>query len=45
MGVGAQKGVSAVRWGVARNILLAWTFTLPLTAGVAWLLMKLFLLF
>jgi PiT family inorganic phosphate transporter len=43
MGVGAQKGVSAVRWGVARNILLAWTFTLPLTAGVAWLLMKLFL--
>jgi PiT family inorganic phosphate transporter len=44
MGVGAQKGVSAVRWGVARNILLAWTFTLPLTAGVAWLLMKLFLL-
>jgi len=45
MGVGAQKGVSAVRWGVARNILLAWTFTLPLTAGVAWLLMKVFLLF
>ena len=45
MGVGAQKGVSAVRWGVARNILLAWAFTLPLTAGVAWLLMKLFLLF
>jgi PiT family inorganic phosphate transporter len=45
MGVGAQKGVSAVRWGVARNILLAWVFTLPLTAGVAWLLMKLFLLF
>jgi len=45
MGVGAQKGVSAVRWGVARNILLAWTFTLPLTAGVAWLLMKLFLVF
>jgi PiT family inorganic phosphate transporter len=45
MGVGSQKGVSAVRWGVAWNILLAWTFTLPLTAGVAWLLMKLFLLF
>jgi PiT family inorganic phosphate transporter len=43
MGVGSQKGVSAVRWGVARNILLAWVFTLPLTAGVAWLLMKLFL--
>jgi PiT family inorganic phosphate transporter len=43
MGVGAQKGVSAVRWGVARNILLAWILTLPLTAGVAWLLMKLFL--
>jgi PiT family inorganic phosphate transporter len=45
MGVGAQKGVSAVRWGVARNILVAWILTLPLTAAVAWLLMKLFLVF
>lgn len=45
MGIGAQKGLSAVRWGIARNIVLAWIFTLPLTAAVAWLLMKLFLLF
>lgn len=43
MGVGSQKGVSAVRWGVARNILLAWIFTLPLTAAVAYLVMKVLL--
>lgn len=43
MGIGTQKGLSAVRWGIARNIVLAWIFTLPLTAVVAWMLMKLFL--
>ena len=37
MGVGATKRLSAVRWGVARKIVLAWIFTLPMTAGVAWL--------
>jgi PiT family inorganic phosphate transporter len=29
MGVGATKKLSAVRWGVAGNILLAWILTLP----------------
>jgi phosphate/sulfate permease len=29
MGVGATRKLSAVRWGVAGNILLAWVFTLP----------------
>lgn len=38
MGVGATKRLTAVRWGVARKIVLAWIFTLPMTAGVAWLL-------
>jgi PiT family inorganic phosphate transporter len=29
MGVGATRKISAVRWGVAGNILLAWVLTLP----------------
>jgi PiT family inorganic phosphate transporter len=29
MGAGASKGLTAVRWGVAGNILLAWIFTIP----------------
>jgi PiT family inorganic phosphate transporter len=37
MGVGASKRVSAVRWGVAYNILVAWMLTLPASAGCAWL--------
>jgi PiT family inorganic phosphate transporter len=35
MGVGASKRVSAVRWGVARTMLVAWVLTLPITAVVA----------
>ncbi len=30
MGVGASKRLSAVRWGVAGNIVIAWIVTLPL---------------
>jgi PiT family inorganic phosphate transporter len=37
MGVGATKRLSAVRWGVARKIVLAWIFTLPMCAGMGWL--------
>jgi PiT family inorganic phosphate transporter len=40
MGVGASKRVSAVRWGVATNILVAWVLTLPLSAALAWMMMK-----
>jgi PiT family inorganic phosphate transporter len=29
MGVGATKRLSAVRWGVAGNILIAWVLTFP----------------
>jgi PiT family inorganic phosphate transporter len=44
MGVGATRRLTAVRWGVARKILLAWIFTLPMTAGVAWLTYNLLIL-
>ena len=42
MGSGATKRLSAVRWGVAGNIVVAWVLTLPAAAAVAaafyWLL-------
>lgn len=38
MGVGASKRVSAVRWGVAGNILIAWVLTIPISALVSALL-------
>ena len=34
-GAGASRRFSAVRWGVAGNILAAWVMTLPCAAGVA----------
>jgi len=37
MGVGASDRFSAVRWGVAGDIVLAWILTLPASAVVAWL--------
>jgi len=42
MGIGSTKRFSAVRWGVAGNIVLAWILTFPICAGLgylfAWLL-------
>lgn len=42
MGVGATKSKHAVRWGVAKNIVVAWFLTLPAAGAVAavffWLL-------
>jgi phosphate/sulfate permease len=35
MGVGATRKLSAVRWGVAGNIVTAWILTLPMSALVA----------
>lgn len=32
IGVGAVRGLSAVRWGVAKNILWAWVLTIPFSA-------------
>ena len=41
MGVGAARRLSAVRWGVAGNIVIAWILTLPasglIAAGFYWL--------
>jgi PiT family inorganic phosphate transporter len=44
MGVGAIYRLSAVRWGVAGNILWAWILTIPASGAVAsacWFLLKL----
>jgi PiT family inorganic phosphate transporter len=35
MGVGAGQRMSAVRWGVAKNIMLAWLITIPASAIMA----------
>jgi PiT family inorganic phosphate transporter len=35
VGVGSTRSVSAVRWGVAGNIVWAWIFTIPATAFIA----------
>ncbi|HAM10362.1 MAG TPA: anion permease [Bacteroidales bacterium] len=34
IGVGARKGISAVKWGVTRNIFWAWILTIPVSAVV-----------
>lgn len=39
MGVGATKRLSAVRWGVAKNIVVAWIMTIPICAVLAGLIM------
>lgn len=46
IGVGATKRLSAVRWGVTRNLLVAWLLTIPVSAAVAglvYLLVRLFI--
>jgi inorganic phosphate transporter, PiT family len=40
MGVGSVRRLSAVRWGVARTIVIAWILTIPasaIVAGLVWL--------
>ena len=46
IGVGSSIRLSAVRWGVAGNIVVAWILTLPasgLAAALAWLVLSRFL--
>ncbi|MEI6310174.1 MAG: inorganic phosphate transporter [bacterium] len=46
MGVGSARRVKSVHWGVARSIVWAWIFTIPVAAGVgalAYLVIRLFL--
>lgn len=45
MGVGTAKRISAVRWGVAQQMLMAWVLTIPCTAVVSALTYKLVILF
>jgi PiT family inorganic phosphate transporter len=35
VGVGAARRTSAVRWGVARRIVVAWIITMPMAGVVA----------
>ena len=35
IGVGTTRGTSAVRWGVAGSIVIAWIITIPASAGIA----------
>jgi len=35
MGAGATRRLGAMRWGLARNILVAWVLTIPATAAMA----------
>jgi inorganic phosphate transporter, PiT family len=37
IGVGSSDRFSAVRWGVAGNIIIAWILTIPASGIVAWL--------
>jgi inorganic phosphate transporter, PiT family len=36
MGVGATRRLSAVRWGVTKNIVLAWVLTFPICGALGW---------
>ena len=45
MGVGAVKRLSAINFGVVKNMLLTWVFTFPGCGLISFLMAKLFLLF
>jgi len=40
MGVGATRRLSAVRWGVGANIVMAWILTFPVCGFISWLVAK-----
>ncbi len=42
MGVGATRRLSAVRWGVANNIVTAWIITFPICGALGYVLSSLF---
>ena len=42
MGVGATRRLSAVRWGVGREIVTAWILTFPVCGFIAWAVAKAF---
>jgi PiT family inorganic phosphate transporter len=40
MGVGSTRRLSAVRWGVGREIVIAWILTFPVCGALAWAVAK-----
>jgi inorganic phosphate transporter, PiT family len=40
--VGAARRFSAVRWGVAREVVLAWVLTFPVCGSISYLVAILF---
>jgi PiT family inorganic phosphate transporter len=45
MGVGATRRFSAVRWGMARSIVLTWVLTIPLSATFSYIVCMAFITF
>ncbi|MDD4402461.1 MAG: inorganic phosphate transporter, partial [Desulfitobacteriaceae bacterium] len=42
MGAGASKGINKVKWQVAKEIILAWLFTLPICTVLGYIFSMLF---
>jgi PiT family inorganic phosphate transporter len=42
MGVGVSKSLTAVRWGLGANIVLAWIVTIPASGSIAWVAFAIF---
>ena len=40
LGVGVAKRVNAIRWTIVERMVWAWILTLPVTGGIAWLLVE-----
>jgi PiT family inorganic phosphate transporter len=40
LGVGVAKRANAIRWSVVERMVGAWILTLPVTGGIAWLLVE-----
>jgi len=45
IGVGATKRLSAVRWGLTKNLLVAWILTIPVSALLAAIIYQIVMLF
>lgn len=45
MGVGAARRLNAIKWSVVERMVWAWILTIPITAGLAYLFVKLIRLF
>ncbi len=42
MGVGSAKRLSAVRWGIVREVVIAWLLTFPVCGAISWLIALVF---